>query len=72
MFQNLKKGDIVKTVIQDEDLWATVTGFHNNGGIQARVEIPPESHCKKAGEFIRIEQDDVFAKLEKGPIDDRD
>ena len=67
MIEDLKKGVVIKTAIEGETVWATVTGFHNDGGIQARVETPLDNKVRQVGDYIRVEQDDVFDLLRMPP-----
>lgn len=76
MFQHVKKGDVVKTLVGEdqEDIWGTVMGDHNNGALQVRVETTPDNGAVRRGQMIRVELEDVFDLL-KPPgsrDDDRD
>jgi hypothetical protein len=64
----IKKGDIVKTTINEEPVWCEVTGFHHPG-LQARVGTPLDCKMPKVGDFVKIELDDVQDILGKGPCD---
>lgn len=65
MFQNVKKGDVIKTLVGEdqEDVWGTVVGDHNSGGLQIRIETTPDNGAVKKGQHIRIEKEDVFDVL---------
>lgn len=65
MIQNVKKGDIIKTLVGEpqEDIWCTVEGDHNNEGLQVRVQTTPDNGAVKRGQMIRVVPEDVFDVL---------
>lgn len=59
MMQSVKKGDIIKTITEDGDVWAKVL---NDEPKQGTVLV-----ITKERKMLHIPKDDIFDQLRKGP-----
>lgn len=62
MFQNVKRGDAIKTIIDDQDVWAKVLNDEKKEGTVLALT--------KEKKMIHIPKDDIFDQLRKGPCED--
>lgn len=62
MFQNVKRGDAIKTVVDDQDVWAKVLDDEKKQGTVLAITTEKK--------LMHIPKDDIFDQLRKGSCED--
>lgn len=68
MKQALKIGDFVKIRVPGESFWCVLTGMHDDGSWQAKVNNELVTGVYKLHEEIRIKSDEILDWMDGNPI----